>query len=98
MECWDPRDRNRVGVLDCALSSVSEGSQYVTGCPTEAFYRQSYVYGMILGRDAGFYVCRLYDDNMPLCLSSGSFYLHYSSCSYLVLLSWSGLLLAAVAS
>uniref|UniRef100_A0A8C2XSQ2 Nucleolar protein 10 n=1 Tax=Cyclopterus lumpus TaxID=8103 RepID=A0A8C2XSQ2_CYCLU len=26
VECWDPRVRNRVGVLDCALSSLSEGA------------------------------------------------------------------------
>uniref|UniRef100_A0A8C2XJU2 Nucleolar protein 10 n=1 Tax=Cyclopterus lumpus TaxID=8103 RepID=A0A8C2XJU2_CYCLU len=29
VECWDPRVRNRVGVLDCALSSLSEGAEYV---------------------------------------------------------------------
>lgn len=29
VECWDPRVRNRVGLLDCALSSVTEGTEYV---------------------------------------------------------------------
>lgn len=27
VECWDPRVRNRVGMLDCALSSVAEGTE-----------------------------------------------------------------------
>lgn len=28
VECWDPRTRNRVGVLDCALSSVTADKEY----------------------------------------------------------------------
>lgn len=48
VECWDPRDRNRVGVLDCALNSLTEGTQYVTGNHTIAAHRrqieQSLVY------------------------------------------------------
>ncbi|XP_030575465.1 nucleolar protein 10 [Archocentrus centrarchus] len=27
VECWDPRVRNRVGKLDCALSSLTEGTE-----------------------------------------------------------------------
>ncbi|XP_004539949.1 nucleolar protein 10 [Maylandia zebra] len=27
VECWDPRVRNRVGKLDCALSSLAEGTE-----------------------------------------------------------------------
>ncbi|XP_072221453.1 nucleolar protein 10 isoform X2 [Leuresthes tenuis] len=27
VECWDPRVRNRVGLLDCALSSLAEGAE-----------------------------------------------------------------------
>uniref|UniRef100_A0AAQ4Q5W2 Nucleolar protein 10 n=1 Tax=Gasterosteus aculeatus aculeatus TaxID=481459 RepID=A0AAQ4Q5W2_GASAC len=27
VECWDPRVRNRVGTLDCALSSLAEGAE-----------------------------------------------------------------------
>ncbi|XP_053701995.1 nucleolar protein 10 isoform X1 [Synchiropus splendidus] len=27
VECWDPRVRTRVGMLDCALSSLTEGSE-----------------------------------------------------------------------
>ncbi|KAG7225153.1 hypothetical protein INR49_014784 [Caranx melampygus] len=27
VECWDPRVRNRVGLLDCALSSLTEGTE-----------------------------------------------------------------------
>lgn len=33
VECWDPRVRNRVGTLDCALSSLTEGTEYVTPLP-----------------------------------------------------------------
>lgn len=32
VECWDPRVRNRVGILDCALSSLPEGAEYVPSC------------------------------------------------------------------
>ncbi len=35
VECWDPRVRNRVGMLDCALSSLAEGAEYVPSCHTE---------------------------------------------------------------
>ncbi len=28
IEAWDPRARNRVGVLDCALHSVTSETQY----------------------------------------------------------------------
>lgn len=27
VECWDLRVRSRVGLLDCALSSVTEGTE-----------------------------------------------------------------------
>ncbi|XP_006012219.1 nucleolar protein 10 [Latimeria chalumnae] len=33
VECWDPRARNRVGMLDCGLSSVTEDTE-VTGLPS----------------------------------------------------------------
>ena len=35
VECWDPRVRNRVGMLDCALSSLTEGTEYVPSCHSE---------------------------------------------------------------
>lgn len=35
VECWDPRVRNRVGMLDCALSSLTEGEEYVPSCHIE---------------------------------------------------------------
>lgn len=46
MECWDPRDRNRVGVLDCALNSLTEGTQYVTAAHTTDGDFNSFVYCM----------------------------------------------------
>uniref|UniRef100_A0A4W5PUG7 Nucleolar protein 10 n=1 Tax=Hucho hucho TaxID=62062 RepID=A0A4W5PUG7_9TELE len=33
VECWDPRVRSRVGMLDCTLSSVAEGTE-VEGLPS----------------------------------------------------------------
>ncbi|XP_002736686.1 nucleolar protein 10-like [Saccoglossus kowalevskii] len=33
VECWDPRMRNRVGILDCALSSVTDHT-HVDGMPS----------------------------------------------------------------
>ena len=27
VECWDPRIRHRVGLLDCALSSITQGTE-----------------------------------------------------------------------
>uniref|UniRef100_A0A8C6VWK6 Nucleolar protein 10 n=1 Tax=Nothobranchius furzeri TaxID=105023 RepID=A0A8C6VWK6_NOTFU len=33
VECWDPRVRSRVGLLDCALSSLTEGAE-VRGLPS----------------------------------------------------------------
>lgn len=50
------------------------------------------------GRDAGFYVCRLYDDRKHLCLSYGSFSLHCSDAKgllCLVLCCWIGWLINA---
>lgn len=41
VECWDPRVRNRVGTLDCALSSLTEGTEYVTPCRREPWRRPS---------------------------------------------------------
>lgn len=45
VECWDPRVRNRVGMLDCALSSLTEGTEYVPSChiemPSGFSWRQS---------------------------------------------------------
>lgn len=46
MECWDPRDRNRVGVLDCALNSLTEGTEYVTGAHTTDGDVNGFVYCM----------------------------------------------------
>ncbi|XP_053565657.1 nucleolar protein 10 [Bombina bombina] len=33
VECWDPRTRNRVGILDCALSSVTPDTE-IEGIPS----------------------------------------------------------------
>lgn len=53
-----------MGVLDCALSSVSEGTQCVPAYRTTAVCRLA----SELGHDA-----RLCGGSAPLCLSSGSF-------------------------
>uniref|UniRef100_H3CIM1 Nucleolar protein 10 n=1 Tax=Tetraodon nigroviridis TaxID=99883 RepID=H3CIM1_TETNG len=52
VECWDPRDRNRVGVLDCALSSVSEGTQ-VQGLPSVSALKFNGSLSMAVGTSTG---------------------------------------------
>ncbi|XP_054964219.1 nucleolar protein 10 isoform X4 [Pan paniscus] len=41
VECWDPRTRNRVGLLDCALNSVTADSEVLLRCPSRAPLQRS---------------------------------------------------------
>uniref|UniRef100_A0AAQ6A094 Nucleolar protein 10 n=1 Tax=Amphiprion ocellaris TaxID=80972 RepID=A0AAQ6A094_AMPOC len=52
VECWDPRVRNRVGLLDCALSSLSEGTE-VQGLPSISALKFHGSLNMAVGTSTG---------------------------------------------
>ncbi|KAM8952569.1 nucleolar protein 10 [Pelodytes ibericus] len=52
VECWDPRTRNRVGVLDCALSSVTENTE-IEGLPSVSALKFSGPLHMAVGTSTG---------------------------------------------
>uniref|UniRef100_A0A8C6V0P4 Nucleolar protein 10 n=1 Tax=Neogobius melanostomus TaxID=47308 RepID=A0A8C6V0P4_9GOBI len=52
VECWDPRVRNRVGLLDCALSSVREGTE-VQGLPSISALKFNGSLSMAVGTSTG---------------------------------------------
>lgn len=52
VECWDPRVRNRVGMLDCALSSVAEGTE-VEGLPSVSALKFNNSLTMAVGTSTG---------------------------------------------
>ncbi|KAG5266119.1 hypothetical protein AALO_G00249990 [Alosa alosa] len=52
VECWDPRARNRVSILDCALSSVTDGTE-VDGLPSVTALKFNGSLGMAVGTSTG---------------------------------------------
>ncbi|KAG7466028.1 hypothetical protein MATL_G00160470 [Megalops atlanticus] len=52
VECWDPRTRGRVGILDCALSSVTEGTE-VEGLPSISALKFNSCLNMAVGTSTG---------------------------------------------
>ncbi|KAK2878364.1 hypothetical protein Q8A67_019155 [Cirrhinus molitorella] len=52
VDCWDPRVRNRVGVLDCALSSITDGTE-VEGLPSISALKFNGSLGMAVGTSTG---------------------------------------------
>lgn len=52
VECWDPRVRNRVAVLDCALSSVTDGTE-IQGLPSISSLKFNGSLGMAVGTSTG---------------------------------------------
>ncbi|KAM6917509.1 nucleolar protein 10 isoform 1-T1 [Lycodopsis pacificus] len=65
VECWDPRVRNRVGTLDCALSSLAEGAE-VQSLPSISALKFNGSLTMAVGTSTGQVL--LYDlrSNKPL--------------------------------
>uniref|UniRef100_S4RD17 Nucleolar protein 10 n=1 Tax=Petromyzon marinus TaxID=7757 RepID=S4RD17_PETMA len=51
-ECWDPRDRTREGVLDCALSSIT-ADKLVTGIPAISALKFHGALNMAVGTSTG---------------------------------------------
>ncbi|XP_051579159.1 nucleolar protein 10 [Myxocyprinus asiaticus] len=52
VDCWDPRVRSRVGVLDCALSSITDGTE-VNGLPSVSALKFNGSLGMAVGTSTG---------------------------------------------
>ncbi|KAM9842055.1 nucleolar protein 10 [Aulostomus maculatus] len=52
VECWDPRVRNRVGILDCALSCVTEDSE-VQRLPSVSVLKFNGSLSMAVGTSTG---------------------------------------------
>lgn len=52
VDCWDPRVRSRVGVLDCALSSITDGTE-VEGLPSISALKFNGSLGMAVGTSTG---------------------------------------------
>uniref|UniRef100_A0AC11EDY1 Nucleolar protein 10 n=1 Tax=Ovis aries TaxID=9940 RepID=A0AC11EDY1_SHEEP len=52
VECWDPRTRGRVGVLDCALSSVTADSE-INSLPTISALKFNGALTMAVGTSTG---------------------------------------------
>ncbi|XP_006898274.1 PREDICTED: nucleolar protein 10-like isoform X3 [Elephantulus edwardii] len=52
VECWDPRTRNRVGLLDCALSSVTADSE-INSLPTISSLKFNGALTMAVGTSTG---------------------------------------------
>ncbi|XP_078256230.1 nucleolar protein 10 isoform X1 [Rhinoraja longicauda] len=65
VECWDPRTRNRVGMLDCALSSVTTDTE-IDGLPSISALKFKGALHMAVGTTTGQVL--LYDlrSNRPL--------------------------------
>ncbi|KAM9383457.1 nucleolar protein 10 isoform 3-T3 [Phaethornis superciliosus] len=52
VECWDPRTRNRVGLLDCALSSVTADTE-IDGLPSISALKFDGALNMAVGTSTG---------------------------------------------
>uniref|UniRef100_A0A8C5X604 Nucleolar protein 10 n=1 Tax=Malurus cyaneus samueli TaxID=2593467 RepID=A0A8C5X604_9PASS len=52
VECWDPRTRNRVGLLDCALSSVTADTE-IEGLPSISALKFDGALNMAVGTSIG---------------------------------------------
>uniref|UniRef100_A0A672R7Z4 Nucleolar protein 10-like n=1 Tax=Sinocyclocheilus grahami TaxID=75366 RepID=A0A672R7Z4_SINGR len=52
VDCWDPRVRSRVAVLDCALSSITDGTE-VEGLPSVSALKFNGSLGMAVGTSTG---------------------------------------------
>ncbi|XP_028294381.1 nucleolar protein 10 [Gouania willdenowi] len=81
VECWDPRMRNRVGILDCALSSLTEGTE-VQGLPSISALKFNGSLGMAVGTSTGQVL--LYDlrSNQPLLVKDHFYNLPIISLSF----------------
>nr|XP_020652270.1 nucleolar protein 10 [Pogona vitticeps] len=81
VECWDPRTRNRVGMLDCALSSVTADKE-VDGLPSISALKFDGTLNMAVGTSTGQVL--LYDlrSNQPLIVKDHQYGLPIKSIQF----------------
>lgn len=81
IECWDPRVRNRVGKLDCALSSLTEGTE-VQALPSVTALKFNGSLSMAVGTSTGQVL--LYDlrSNQPLLVKDHFYNLPIKSLNF----------------
>ncbi|CAN9502040.1 unnamed protein product [Ophioblennius macclurei] len=81
VECWDPRVRNRVGKLDCALSSLAEGAE-VQSLPSVSALKFNGSLSMAVGTSTGQVL--LYDlrSNQPLLVKDHFYNLPIKSLNF----------------
>ncbi|KAM7174067.1 nucleolar protein 10 isoform 1-T1 [Macrochelys suwanniensis] len=81
VECWDPRTRNRVGVLDCALSSVTADTE-IDGLPSISALKFNGALNMAVGTSTGQVL--LYDlrSNNPLIVKDHQYGLPIKSIQF----------------
>uniref|UniRef100_A0A8D3AVJ3 Nucleolar protein 10 n=1 Tax=Scophthalmus maximus TaxID=52904 RepID=A0A8D3AVJ3_SCOMX len=81
VECWDPRVRNRVGMLDCALSSLTEGTE-VQALPSVSALKFNGSLTMAVGTSTGQVL--LYDlrSSRPLLVKDHFYNLPIKSLSF----------------
>ncbi|MGH0120671.1 UNVERIFIED_CONTAM: hypothetical protein FKN15_035057 [Acipenser sinensis] len=65
VECWDPRTRGRVGLLDCALSSVTQDTE-VEGLPSVSALKFNGALHMAVGTSTGQILMYDLRSNRPL--------------------------------
>ncbi|XP_034015515.1 nucleolar protein 10 isoform X1 [Thalassophryne amazonica] len=81
VECWDPRVRSRVGTLDCALSSVTEGTE-VQSLPSVSALKFNGSLTMAVGTSTGQVL--LYDlrSSLPLLVKDHYYNLPIKSLNF----------------
>lgn len=81
VECWDPRIRSRVGILDCAMGSVTEGTQ-IEGLPSVSALKFNGSLHMAVGMSTGQVL--LYDlrSNRPLIVKDHQYGLPIKSIQF----------------
>ncbi|XP_028995324.1 nucleolar protein 10 [Betta splendens] len=82
VECWDPRVRSRVGTLDCALSSISEGTD-VQSLPSVSALKFNDSLSLAVGTSTGQVL--LYDlrSSQPLLVKDHFYSLPIKSLNFL---------------
>ncbi|XP_018415060.1 PREDICTED: nucleolar protein 10 isoform X2 [Nanorana parkeri] len=81
VECWDPRTRTRVGILDCALNSVTEDTE-INGIPSVSALKFNGPLQMAVGTSTGQVL--LYDlrSNRPLIVKDHQYGLPIKSIQF----------------
>ncbi|TKS86176.1 Nucleolar protein 10 [Collichthys lucidus] len=81
VECWDPRVRNRVGMLDCALSSLAEGTE-VQALPSISALKFNGSLTMAVGTSTGQVLIYDLRSNQPLLVKDHFYNLPIKSLNF----------------